>query len=160
MQLGQPFRQLAVVLFGQDLRRCHQRALATRLNGGEEGGKGHHRFATAHIPLNQAGHGLGPGQVDTDFSENPLLGSGEREGKQLEESLHQVVATSREHQGRSRPLAELASALQQAELQQEKFIEDQAMAAGLQLLLIAGLVDLQQGLGPGNEVFALAKLLG
>ena len=34
------------------------------------------------------------------------------------------------------------------------------MAARLQLLLVAGLVDLQQGLGPGNEVFAMAKRLG
>ena len=116
MQLGQPFGQFAVVLLGQDLRRRHQSALAPRLNGGEEGGKGHHGFATAHIPLHQAGHGLGPGQVDTDFSENPLLGSGQGKGKQLEELLHQVVATGRQHQGRGRSLAQLASALQQAEL--------------------------------------------
>ena len=34
------------------------------------------------------------------------------------------------------------------------------MAARLQLLLIAGLVDLQQGLGPGNEVLSMAKRLG
>ena len=56
-------------------------------------------------------------------------------------------------------MAQLASALQQAELQQQEFIEHQPMAAGLQLLLVAGLVDLKQGLGPGNQVLSLAKRL-
>ena len=160
MQLGQPFGQLAVVLLGEHFGGRHQRPLAPRFDRGEQGGQGHDGLAAAHIPLHQPGHRLGTGQVGANLRQHPLLRPGERKGQQGQEALHQSFPPGRQGQGGSGALAELASALGQAQLQQQELIEHQAAAARLQLLLIGRSMDSAQGLGAGDQALAAAQGLG
>jgi hypothetical protein len=83
------------VLLGEDLRGRHDRPLVAAADGGQQGQGGHHRLATAHVPLQQAAHGhltfdvgeyifdgppLGRRQLEREGGDKPLAGgSSERQ---------------------------------------------------------------------------------
>jgi len=77
----QPGRELLVMLLGEDFRGRHESRLPAALDGlaGRQGGDD--GLAAAHVPLQQALHGMGLGQVPGDLLPHPLLGPGELEGK-------------------------------------------------------------------------------
>ena len=151
MQLRQPLAELAVVLFREDLSGGHQGPLAAGINGREQRGDGHHGFATADIALHQTGHGLIAAEVRTDFRQDTLLGPRQGKGQELEEGLQQRVTLHRQRGGRA--IGQLAAPLQQPELQQEELVKDQAMAGRTQALLVAGAVDLEQGIRQRHQSF-------
>ena len=72
---GDPF----VVLFGQDLGRRHDARLKTIVERQQAGERGHHRFARAHIALQQPVHLSATAQVAVDFAHHTFLCF--REGK-------------------------------------------------------------------------------
>ena len=71
--------------------------------------------------------------------------------QQLEEGLKQRIALHRQRGGRA--IGQLAAPLQQAELQHKELVKDQAMAGRAQAFLVAGPVDLKQGLRQRHEAF-------
>ena len=66
------------VLLGQDLGGRHERGLVAGLDRGEDGERGHHRLARAHVALQQPVHRVGLGHVGPDLAPDPLLGRGQR----------------------------------------------------------------------------------
>ena len=148
------------MLLRQHLRGGHQGALTAGRDRREQGGNGHNGFAASHIALHQPGHWLGLSQIDADFSQHALLGSGERKGQQGQKALHQIVVAWAQQQGGSRPLAQLPAPLQQAQLHQQKFIEHKPPATGLQRLLIAWLVDLLECQRAADQTLAEPHCLG
>ena len=66
-----------LMLLGQQLRGGHQRRLTAVLPGKIGAGRGHHRLARAHVPLQQAVHGNSPPQIRRRFLHRPQLGRGE-----------------------------------------------------------------------------------
>ena len=90
----QPAHQLAKVLLGQDLRGRHERALPAGLHGNGSGQRGHHRLARAHIALQQAVHGVRPGNVQRDFFDHTSLRFGQGEGQHGQQALLQATRTA------------------------------------------------------------------
>ena len=74
-------RELAVMLLGENLRRRHEGALITRLDGLQGGQRGHHGLAAAHIALQQALRGMGLRQIGDDLRGAALLGAGQGKGQ-------------------------------------------------------------------------------
>ena len=66
---GDPF----VVLFGQNLGRRHDARLKTIVERQQAGERGHHRFARAHIALQQPVHLSATAQVAVDFAHHSFL---------------------------------------------------------------------------------------
>lgn len=78
---GQPGREGALVLAGEEGRggeQEHLAAIGDDRQGGEEGDGG---LAAAHIPLDQAVRRLVGAQIAADLGEDGLLSRGEREGQ-------------------------------------------------------------------------------
>ncbi len=75
----QPGGELGVMLLGEDLRGRHHGGLVAILHRLEGGQGGHHRLAAAHVPLEQALHGVGLGEVAAHFPHHPGLGASELE---------------------------------------------------------------------------------
>ena len=67
------------MLGSQYFRRCHQTGLVAIVNGHQHGHQSHHRFAAAHIALQQTVHLEAGTQVCPDFFEHALLGIGKGE---------------------------------------------------------------------------------
>ena len=76
----QPANEFAKVLLGQNFGGRHQRALPAGVDADGSGQRGHHGFAGAHVALQQAVHGDGPGDVVGNFGAHALLSGGEGEG--------------------------------------------------------------------------------
>lgn len=159
VQLGQPVGELGEMLLRQHLGGGHQGALATGLDGAQQGGEGHHGLPAAHIPLQKPCHRLGAHQVMADLGQHAVLGAGEREGEDGAQLAHQIGASSGGLQGGGRALTMLQATLGQSQLQQQKLVEHQATAAGLQIRLVRRLVDPPQGLLPAQQPELLAQRL-
>jgi len=94
----QPVDQLAKVLLGQNFGRRHEGALPTGVDGARRCQRRHHRFAAAHIALQQPVHGGAPLQVGVDLGAHPALGRRERKG-QARQQLCVQTARQRGHLG-------------------------------------------------------------
>ena len=145
------------MLFRQDLGRCHQGPLTTGINGGKECGDGNNGLTAADIPLHQPGHRLIPAEISADFCQNTLLGSRQGEWKQLQKVLKQRIAPDRKRW--SRATGQLAATLQQAQLQKQELVKDQAVACRTQALLVGGPMDLVQRLRQRNQSLAGLNVL-
>ena len=156
MQLRQPLAELAVVLLRQHLGGSHQGTLTAGINGGEQGGDGNNGLTAAHIPLHQPGHGLIADQVSVDLRQHPSLGCCEPERQQGEEGAD-AAAAGATVQRWSGAAGELASALQQAQLQQQKLIEHQPATGERQGVPIAGAMDLPEGFPQGRQSLPLQE---
>src|SRR3972149_10478077 len=76
LQLFGPVFYIAVMLFGQYLRRRHHSRLVTVTAYSRHGGHGDHRFAASYITLDKSVHGAGFGHVPFYLAYDPPLGSG------------------------------------------------------------------------------------
>ena len=146
MELRQPLTEVAVMLLGQHLRGGHQGPLPARGNGAEQRCNGNHRFARAHVPLHQTGHGFAARQIGFDLLKHPLLGCGEAEGQKIHELPHKPIGTGLEIQVRARPGAQRLASAQQTELQEQKLIEHQPAPSPIEALAVLGRMQGLQGL--------------
>ena len=94
-----PLRELVKVLAGQNFRGRHQGALPARVHRHASGQRGHHRFARAHIALQQAVHGLGAGQIARNFFAHAALRRRQRKRQRRQQLLMQPA---RAHMQRGR----------------------------------------------------------
>ena len=69
------------MLFGKNLRWCHQRALPACVDADSPGQCGHDRLARAHIALQQAMHGHRLGKIAGDLFADPALRGCQLEGQ-------------------------------------------------------------------------------
>ena len=67
------------VLFGERLRRRHERSLATGLHGAKERMKGDDRLPRTHLSLKESLHGDGAREIGIELGHRPLLIGRQRE---------------------------------------------------------------------------------
>ena len=128
------------MLLGQNLRRRHERGLPPRAADGPDAGRGHQRFAAAHVALDKAVHRRLPGHVPQRIRDGAPLRAGGGEGQRGVEL--------RGFDGRDRRSAALLPAAAQAPhraLQYEQFLEDQPPPGQLQRAEIHGEMDILIG---------------
>ena len=119
------------VLFRQRLGRRHQRALATRLYRTEQRVQRDDGLARADVALQQALHRDGSREIGVDLGDRTLLVLGQLERQ------HVAVAgdeLSRRGQLRRNLRLALATALREADLQQEQLVEREPAATTLGLV--------------------------
>ncbi len=139
----EPGAQFQVMLFGQDFRGRHEGGLPAGFDG-LAGRQGRHQgLARPHIPLEQALHGIGLGQIGTDLGHGPLLGPGQGEGQGGLELAGQ--GTAARQQGRA-DLAPGQVGLTQGELLGQQLIELDALPGRM----VAAAEGLQPGPGRGR----------
>ncbi len=113
------------VLLRQDLGRSHDRRLGAGIDHRERRGEGDGRLARAHVPLQQAQHRLGPGQVRLDLGDHSPLGAGGLPGQAGPEPL--PIEAARDQRRERGGLGPIDAALpQQRELQKKELVEGQA----------------------------------
>ena len=113
VQWGKPAAKVAVVLFGQNLRRCHQGALPAGADGAQQRRNSHDGFTGTDIPLHQPCHRLGTLQIGLDFAEDPLLCGGEGKGQGSQKLPHKPITATDQLELGTRTLAQGASTPQQ-----------------------------------------------
>ena len=146
------------MLVGQHLGRGHDRPLHPRLDRAQQGPERDDRLSRPNLPLEQAVHRLGAGQVGADLGHDPGLGAGELEGEAGQEALGQVAVGL---EGLAVLAGLLGAAAQgQADLEDEQLVVDQAVAGPGRLLAVAGAVDGLQGAGPVGQAVGPAQRLG
>ena len=64
------------MLPSQHFRGGHEHALLAVAKGEVQGRQGQHGLTGAHVPLDNAVHGLGLGHIGADIRQRPLLGAG------------------------------------------------------------------------------------
>ena len=67
------------MLFGQDLRGCHDTGLIAVVDGDEHRHQGHQRLTGAYVALQQAVHLASAARVLTDLADHPFLCPRQRE---------------------------------------------------------------------------------
>ena len=152
----QPLDELAEMLLGQDLGGRHQRALPAGVHGHRRRQRRHHRLARAHVALQQAVHGDGPGDVGFNFGHHALLGAGQLEG-QRGQQLHGQAVSRGLQRGRGQRGA-FGLRLQLRNLLGQQFFELQALPGRVAVvfqrchgLVGARLVQQAQGLAQRRQ---------
>jgi hypothetical protein len=90
-QRFQPLPRIARMLLGQNLRWSHQHGLTTRFDRPQHRREGHHRFAAAHIAVQQAVHRRAGGHVAMNLVQAALLRRRELEGQLVEKIAQQLA---------------------------------------------------------------------
>ena len=125
------------VLAREKLGRRHHGRLAARLDGLEAGQEGDKGLARAHVSLEEAAHGVGPGHVGHYLGGGLLLVGREAEGKALEEPAAQEPLGGVARYGVALPRE---SAPRHRHLEVEELLVDEALSR------------LRQGRGRGRLV--------
>ena len=95
----EPGTQGLEVLFGENLRGCHDRGLAAVLGRADGGEGGDDRLAGADVALQQAHHRASPGKVVQHVSGHPGLGAGEAEAECVQQRAAQFGSRGERHGG-------------------------------------------------------------
>jgi len=162
-QQGRPYARpcqvlldLAVVLAGEDFGGGHDGCLLVVGHRGQGGVQRHHRLAGAHVALEQAVHGPGPGQVGGDLAHGPVLGASECEGKPRPDAAVDFRA-DRQRPGGS---ADAAHALEgDTQLHQQELIVGHPAAGAGPLVLVFRAVHGGDGAGTVQQVAGLEVVL-
>jgi len=113
------------MLHRENFRWGHQRRLRTVFHGDHDGLERNDRLATADVTLQEPVHRSGLFQVRGDFGENPLL---RRRGLERQDALERFAHGVFPHaEGHGVLLASGLAVQCQAELIQEKFLEDEPL---------------------------------
>src|SRR5207244_9340420 len=75
----EPYRELAVMLLGENFGRRHERYLTARLDRLQRSQRGNDRLAASHVALKQALHRLRTREIAPDLGAYTLLRTRERE---------------------------------------------------------------------------------
>ncbi len=154
-QLAHHLGDRAVVLLGEDLRGREHGGLAARVDHGEHGTEGHHGLPRPHLPLEQPVHGVLGGEVVEDLPGDLLLALGEGEGQAVVEGREEAVRLRCARHGRE--LAVGVPAAGQGDLEDEGLVPLQAGARIGHIGPGVRAVDLEEGLGEGDQAAALAQ---
>ncbi len=141
------------MLFGQDLRGCHQRRLVAVRDRVDERHGGYGGLAGADFTLEQAGHRQRPFEVAQDLADDPLLGAGEREGQTPLQRL-QGVGSARQRDCATR--LPLVAALQDRELDRQQLLEREPVPCLLEGLSVRRKVERAQCLAESEQLELLA----
>ena len=95
LEVGQQRLDPGGVLLGEDLGRCHQRALVPTFHRRQQRRDGDDRLAGADVALQQAVHRVRRGEVGIDLADHPALGRGEWERQGGEEARHERAVRRR-----------------------------------------------------------------
>ncbi len=145
----------AVVLLGEHLGGGQHGGLPAAVDDGEHGPQRHHRLPTADLALQEAVHGVFGGQVVEDLLRDGLLALGEGEGELGVEGVEQAAGSGAARDGRE--LGVGVPAAGQRDLEDEGLVPLQPLPGVVDVGLGARPVDLQQGLGEGDQSAALAQ---
>jgi hypothetical protein len=148
-----------MVLLGEDLGGGHDGPLVAPLDRDQQRRHGDHGLARTHVPLEQAVHGTGTGQVAQDLGEGLVLGLGEGEGQAATEPPEQVLLPGDGVGDAHRLALEGPLAGDQLRLQAEELIEGQALPRPLGVGHGGRTVDVVEGLAPPHQT-QVGKVLG
>jgi hypothetical protein len=126
-EVGEETGQGEGVLLCQDLRGRHHDDLLTGRDGRAGRGRSDDRLAAPDVPLEQAVHRDGTGDVGEGLAEGLPLGTGQGERETAHERARGRDAGRQVRRG---ALDEDPLALEEAELEQEDVVEDQAARGG------------------------------
>ena len=87
----EPFPEIAEMLFGQNLRRSHQRHIVAALQGHQRAARRDHGLAGADVSLQQPPHWMQAGHVFAQLPQNLGLRFGQFETQLCEKRLHEAV---------------------------------------------------------------------
>ena len=93
-QMAQPFREITMMLLGENLSGCHQERIIAALQGAEDGKTGDHSLARTHITLQQTAHGVFAGKVRFDLHGHRALRVGKLEADGFKKWLRVGAVTA------------------------------------------------------------------
>ena len=136
------------MLPGQDLGRCQQGSLSTRLGHRHHRCHGNHRFSRTHLTLNKSIHRVRFGHVLVNFLQDMLLIACQRERQTTKEALRARPSGASHRRLRSC----LYAPLHQGALQHERLMKAQGVSGMAPVLFFAGAVDFLQSVLRGHQV--------
>ncbi len=98
-QRPDPFGELSKVLLGQDLGGRHQHRLVAGIDGLQRGDGGHHRFAAAHVALQQPLHRMRSHEIGFDLADHAGLRRRQHERQRVAKARDQRAACRQHRRG-------------------------------------------------------------